>query len=402
MQPSGCPQSAAAEAVAANAERLTMCSKLFGKDTAAVFGDVGEVGGALVGGYFGGPIGAAAGAEAGGTLGKTVAGVPLGQAAESSLTGAAVAGVGAEVLGPDVLNVAPTGGVAAEYTSDFGSAAAPSAVSAVGTDPSIGSVDPTGGFNGPADPNSVMTTQSAATSPDTGLVGSTGPSDTGWTATGGGPQAPQPIGAWPNATGPSTGNTTAGGWTDATPSGGGSMLSNIANTLGISKSSIIPAGVAGIGLAKDLLSPTNSLQGQSQLSAEAAQTASQSQTMQNYLTTGTLPPGVQTTINNATSGAQAAIRAKYASMGLSGSSMETQELNQLNLNAASAGAQVALNLYTQGLSDAQISAGIYKTLLSTDQEQQQLTSNAISNMAAALSGGTQIRTQQPQQQPVAT
>ena len=180
------------------------------------------------------------------------------------------------------------------------------------------------------------------------------------------------------------------------------MLSNIANTLGISKSSIIPAGVAGIGLAKDLLSPTNSLQGQSQLSAEAAQTASQSQTMQNYLTTGTLPPGVQTTINNATSGAQAAIRAKYASMGLSGSSMETQELNQLNLNAASAGAQVALNLYTQGLSDAQISAGIYKTLLSTDQEQQQLTSNAISNMAAALSGGTQIRTQQPQQQPVAT
>ena len=97
--------------------------------------------------------------------------------------------------------------------------------------------------------------------------------------------------------------------------------------------------------------------------------------------------GGEWTVNNATSGAQAAIRSKYAQMGLSGSSMEQQELSQVNLNAAGAGAQVALNLYSQGISDANISQEIYKTLLSTDVQQQQQTGNAIANMAQALSGG---------------
>jgi len=373
-----------------------MCSHLFGKNSGSTEGLIGDVVGGLAGAYFGGPVGAAAGAELGGTVGGVAGGESVGTAAGNALIGAGVAGLGTYAA-EDFGGFTPSGGT--DLFGVSGTPAAPSAVSAggfggvpVGSDVIAGATDTTAtaGADGYIDPSTGLPVPPTppATAP---LPGATAlPNVTGAAPAGG----TMPLTVAPSGTGLSPVGGLAGSASIIQPSGSTGTLQSIADTLGVSKSTLLPAGIAGIGLARDLLSPST-LKGESQLTGEAAQLASQSQTMQNYLTTGTLPPGVQTAINNATAGAKAAIRAKYASQGLSGSSMETQELSQVDLNAVSAGATTAIKLYDQGLQDANISQEIYRTLLSTDVAQQQQTGNAIANLAAALSGGLQPRQQQP-------
>jgi hypothetical protein len=382
-----------------------MCSHLFGSSSGGILGAAGDIVGGLAGAYFGGPVGAAAGAELGGTVGGVAGGESVGTAALNALPAAGIAGVG-DYAAEAFAGATPAGGTDLFGVSGTPAAPAPAAYSAgipagdvtaaisdtsgTSTDPN-GYIDPTTGLPVPPQqaplPGAVAPATAAIT--PNAAAGGYDPSQ------GAPPAPPGMLGTTDPATGQ---NITTGigpnGQLIAEPSNSSSWTSSIAKTLGIPQSSILPAGVAGIGLAKDLLTPST-LKGESQLTGEAATLAQQSATMQNYLNTGTLPPGVQTAINNATQGAAAAIRAKYASQGLSGSSMEQQEINQLQLNAASSGAQVAIQLYDSGLQDANISQEIYKTLLSTDVNQQQQTGQAIANVAAALSGGIRQPATQP-------
>ena len=358
-----------------------MCSKMFGSSSGGDLGLIGDVVGGLAGSYFG-PVGAALGAEAGGTLGGVAGGESVGTAAGNALVGAGVAGVGdyaAESFGGATAGGGDLFGVS-------GTPAAPSATSAASTAMPLdgsGSNIIAGDNYSNIDPSTGQPVQSSSPSTLANVTGS---------------YAPSPL---TSASGNVPGNIIQGGGSTA---GGGAAntgtgwTANVASSLGIPQNSVLPAGIAGIGLAKDLLTPST-LQGQSQLNSEASTLASQSQTMMNYLNNGTLPPGVQTSINNATAGAQAAIRSKYAQMGLSGSSMEQQELNQVNLNASSAGATTAIALYNTGATDANISQQIYHTLLTTDAQQQAATGNAIANMAAALAGGGAYRPAQNTTQP---
>lgn len=363
-----------------------MCNKLFGSSSGGVLGGIGDVVGGLAGAYFGGPVGAAAGAELGGTVGGVAGGEKFGQAALNALPAAGIAGVGTYAA-EDFGGFTPGGGT--DLFGVSGTPAAPSAVSA-------------GGFAGAPAGSDVIT---GATDTTSNAAGTDGYID---------PTTGLPVPPTPPATAPLPGAATAAPVAGATASSGNpisnayhylfgtsatqpaapaadgstpGVVGNVAKSLGLNTGQLLSAGIAGGGLIRDVVAGNN-LQGQTQLTGQAAQLAQQSQLMQSYLQTGQLPPGVQTSINNATSGAQAAIRAKYASQGLSGSSMEQQELNQLQLNAASSGAQVAINLYSQGLDDAKISEEIYNTLLTTDQKQQSLTQQSISNISAALSGGS--------------
>lgn len=353
-----------------------MCSHLFGKSSGTTEGIIGDVVGGLAGGYYGGPIGAALGAEAGGTLGGVAGGESVGTAATNALPAAGIAGIGmygAEAFG---------GATAAGGTDLFGVSGTPSAAPATVAPAPYSGVAPDSSVIGASDAGVPTAGADGYIDPSTGLpVPPTPPSATaaipGATATGAAPPAnPYTVGGALKA-------DTAG--TASPDAGGGGTLAKIADTLGISKSNILPAGVAGIGLAHSLMAPST-LQGQPQLNAQATQLAQQSEMMQSYLQTGQLPPGVKTAIDNATAGAKAAIKAKYAHMGIPGSSAEAQELQQVDLNAAAQGADLAIKLYTEGTQDATISAQIYQSLLSTDVQQQKATSDAIANMAAALSG----------------
>lgn len=146
-------------------------------------------------------------------------------------------------------------------------------------------------------------------------------------------------------------------------------------------------GLAGIGLAKDLLAPSTP-KGLNAIASEASAAQAQGQVLQNYLATGTLPPAVQTSINAATKNGITAIKAKYASMGVApGSSAEVNDINQLQQNAVIQGATLADQLLQQGISETQLSAQLYNDLVSTNTAQNTQTGSAISSLASALAGG---------------
>lgn len=145
--------------------------------------------------------------------------------------------------------------------------------------------------------------------------------------------------------------------------------------------------ISGLGLAKDLLTPT-ALTGVSNLQSEAASLQNGGNSLTSYLTNGTLPPGVQTSINTATKAAQAAVRSKYASMGMSGSTAEQQEINSITQTASTQGFQIADTLLQQGINETQLSAQLYQDIINVTAQQNAATGQAIANLASSLSGGS--------------
>ena len=110
----------------------------------------------------------------------------------------------------------------------------------------------------------------------------------------------------------------------------------------------------------------------------------QANQLESYLTTGTLPPGVQTAITAATQQAVTAIKAKYASAGQSGSSAEATDIAAAQESAVTQGTQIALTLMQQGVNDANLSSQLYGEIMQTATSQDQALGSAIGTFAAAL------------------
>ena len=207
---------------------------------------------------------------------------------------------------------------------------------------------------------------------------------------------------------------------------GGSQLNALAGQLA-TPGGINPAQTAALTNLQGQATTQNQPQVQN-LTALQGQAQQSGQTLQNYLTTGTLPPAVQAQVDQATQSAITAIKAGYASRGIpANSSMEIQDINTAKQSATAQAAQLMQNLSTQGLSEQQLAATIgqqiastntqgtqlaaqigsqlvgqglqgagiseqiYQTLLQADQTQQAQTGQAIANLARALSGGTTIQ-----------
>ena len=126
---------------------------------------------------------------------------------------------------------------------------------------------------------------------------------------------------------------------------------------------------------------------QTALAGQAAQSQGLANALQAPLLTGQLPQGIQDSIDAATRAAQAAIRSKYADAGLSGSSMEQQDLNSVSMSAATAGYSLAVQMAQLGISDANLSADIYDKIMGVQMSQDQALSNAVVGFATALAGG---------------
>jgi hypothetical protein len=144
------------------------------------------------------------------------------------------------------------------------------------------------------------------------------------------------------------------------------------------------AAVGGIGL--DLLKGTTPLPNQGALSAEAGQLATQGNQLSSYLATGTLPPGVQQSLNSAAESAKAAIRSRYAQMGGDTSAMQ-QDLANVDQVTATQGATIATQLLSEGVSETGLSEQIYSQLLNLSLQQNSALSGSIGNFATALAGG---------------
>lgn len=122
------------------------------------------------------------------------------------------------------------------------------------------------------------------------------------------------------------------------------------------------------------------------LAAQAGQEAASGQQLQNYLPSGTLPPGAQAGIDQAKNSAKAAVRSKYASMGMSGSSSEQQELSAIDSNAQAQGEQIAMQLLNTGITESQMSSQLYEHMLNNTMQNDQALSSAVSGFAGSLAG----------------
>jgi len=169
----------------------------------------------------------------------------------------------------------------------------------------------------------------------------------------------------------------------ATATGGFNPLGSIGSSIAKNPLSLVGAG----GLVYDLIKgnqPPGGSANYDALTAQAQQADAQSQQQESYLTSGTLPPGVQASVDAAKESAMATIRSQYANMGQSGSSAEAEALSNAEQLAVSSGATIATQLYSTGITQAQLSDQIYQSLMQAMVQQDTAMSQAVGNFAGSL------------------
>jgi hypothetical protein len=158
-------------------------------------------------------------------------------------------------------------------------------------------------------------------------------------------------------------------------------FSNIGKALGAN------AGLlsAGAGLAGSMGSQTSGLE--KGLKEKADMLGSQGQQLSSYLASGTLPPGLQASVDQATKALQGQIRSQYAARGMSGSSAEMQDLQNATNNASARGAQYAMQLLETGASETKMSAELYHLLIQDSVVNDTEYSTALSQLAQWAASG---------------
>ena len=199
------------------------------------------------------------------------------------------------------------------------------------------------------------------------------------------------------------GGSAAGG----TGSGIGNWFSNVGTKLetGLTNDltdpfKLLGLGAAGFGLLSSLNSSknavTNPIANETQLQGIANNQQALGTQLESYLASGTLPPAVQTNLNQATQNAIQAVKAKYAANGMGpNSTAEQQDINGIQTQAVAAAASIENSLLSSGASLIGTSVADLQNLLTTNTSLNNQTNQAIANLARALSGGGQQFTLTP-------
>lgn len=329
-------------------------------------GSTGLEGTLLAGGAAGGLEGALGAGAAGGALGT----------AEAFMGAPGASGFNASAISPGAFNDAlPAGATATSGNVSpngiFGSPTATPGVATTGPQ-TVGSVPglSSAGPAGPAAPSAAVAPSGAGA---TDLTSQAIPGASGYSSVGG-PGGPAPL----------TGGSAGG-------SGGGSFMDSLVS--GAEKNAL-PAAIAAGGLGYNVLkgggAGATAFPSGSALNSQAAQLAQSSPQLMQYLTSGTLPQGMQTALTKATQDAKTAAISNAARSGQptdpSQNSTLAGELAQIDQQQSITAAQLGQQLLTAGLSEAQLSASDYSTLLNADQSQQKNISDSIANFAKALGG----------------
>jgi hypothetical protein len=185
-----------------------------------------------------------------------------------------------------------------------------------------------------------------------------------------------------DAAGGSAGSAAAGA-----TNGLGSAANGVGHFLGNNASWLLPAGVLGYDFLKSSEGLGN-IPGYNQLNSEAQSLAQQGTQLQSYLQTGTLPPGVSQSLQQAATAAQATIRSQYAARGMSGSSAEATDLENVQNQIAGQGAQIAMQLLDTGISESNLSSQLYASIMNANLQQDQLLGNALTTFASAAARPT--------------
>ena len=187
---------------------------------------------------------------------------------------------------------------------------------------------------------------------------------------------------------PAAPTATTGTAAASTAAKSSSSSGGLLDSLGIKNPLGAAIGAAGLGYSV--------LQGQKapayspELQAQASALNAQGQQLLSYLQNGNLPPGLQASLDQATSAAKAKIISNFASQGLNTDPTQNtalaQQLAQVDQQALISTAQIGQQLMTTGLQEAGLSSSLYQTLANIDQTQTANIGKSISSFASALSG----------------
>lgn len=149
------------------------------------------------------------------------------------------------------------------------------------------------------------------------------------------------------------------------------------------------ADVALAGLGLDLLHGDQQTSEQKALEAQAAQAGGNAQRLESYETSGTLPPGMQSLLDAAAAGSRATVNSEYAARGMSGSSARAQDIAAVGQHEAQQSAQLATQLFQQGVQESQLSAELYQNLLQVQLQQDKDFSTALGGLVSAVANFNQ-------------
>jgi hypothetical protein len=170
--------------------------------------------------------------------------------------------------------------------------------------------------------------------------------------------------------------------------GGGDIGSSIMGLIQNNPGALLSGGL----LASQLFRGNEQYPAEKSLQTLATNTGTQGQALSGYIQSGTLPPGAQQAVTQATEGAKATLRSRFAQTGLSGSTMEAQALGDVDRQAAAQTFQMADQLLQQGANYTNISANLYNDLLKsqagTDQEFQKALMTFAGGLGGLRGGGT--------------
>lgn len=168
--------------------------------------------------------------------------------------------------------------------------------------------------------------------------------------------------------------------------GGGGFLSNLFGNRSLMET-LLPA--AGIGYSA--WRSNQPVEGIENLRGIAAEAQNQSQMMNrsaNEAMQGNLPGGAQQSIDSALRSAEATIRSRYANLGLTGSTMEAQDMADLQRRAVAQRFEIGRGLAQTGLSAAagqgQLAGSLYEKILQAETEQGTAFGDALSEFAGLL------------------
>lgn len=334
--------------------------------------------GALTGGLTGGAVGAlgpAIGSAVGGATGLSP-GVATGVG--DVLAGTAAGAAGSALTGGSPLTGALEGG-AVGGVMGLGGSGTSGPATASGTaavSPSAGGIASAGGAGGPGAvslPSGGNPAVDLSSADFTGtLPGSTVGVAPGATFGSSGNFVPGPGGS-------STGNFTPG---TASAGGAGGIANNMLGFFENNPGMLLGAGALGL----DMMMGNQPLPAESQVQNNAASEGSVGKTLSSYIFSGTLPSGMQDIVDANTNSAIAAVKGNYAKMGLSGSTMEQQAVNQVHQAAAAQVSQIAEQLLQQGQGFSALSNQEFNTLLQAQMQQDAALQQALGSFAGGLAG----------------
>lgn len=321
--------------------------------------------------------------------------------------GAGLAGAGADVLGPAAGALSGAAGLvpgSLDALSATGNLAGTLAPGVTGAGDVAATAAPALAVPAEVSPGTVSASGFSAPAGVTPALG------TDPTAALGAGDATLPANATPAAFSPegvATGNPVAtagaGLGTDATglsaPNAAAASGGSFLDKLGMGAVNSVTKNPLGLALAAggtgfNILEGQKNSALQNQLAAQAGQQSATGSQLEGYLTSGTLPPGLQASVTTAVADAKAKAISNMASQGLSTDPTKNTalaaELASIDQQVPVLTAQIGQQLMTSGEQASGLSSNIYTTLANIDQTQTANIGKSIAAMAAALSGKTQV------------